>query len=85
MWGLFGKYASRMDYRPYNNFTCANPPPLPMVNVGPRGEYNRDWVKPGAKMLDFGGYEKPGVLLYVYTYIYIYIYIYIYANVNQKN
>lgn len=31
-------------------------PPIPRVNVGPQGEYDRKWVKPGASLLDFGGH-----------------------------
>ena len=31
-------------------------PPIPRVNVGPQGEYDRKWVKPGAPLLDFGGH-----------------------------
>ena len=66
MWGLFGKYASRHGYGPWANYNCTNPPPLPKVNVGPQGEYNHQWIKPGQKLLDFGGHEdhqlKSGVV-----------------------
>jgi hypothetical protein len=31
-------------------------PPIPRVNVGGQGEYDRKWVQPGQPLLDFGGH-----------------------------
>lgn len=58
-WALFGKYAQRHNYTSWANHDCTGYPSIPPVNVGPRGEYNRKWVKPGQKLLDFGGHELP--------------------------
>lgn len=73
MWSLFGTYASQYGYRPFNNFTCDNNndngannnnnityPAIPKINVGPQGEYNHKWVRPGQKLIDFGGYKVDG-------------------------
>lgn len=67
MWTLFGKFAARHGYEPYNSINCsALPPrhrePIRMVNVGPQGEYNQRWVAPGAPLIDFGGYNKSDYL-----------------------
>lgn len=62
MWKLFGKHSLKHGYQVWGNYNCdANDyPPIPRINVGPRGEYDSNWVKPGQKLLDFGGYEKIG-------------------------
>jgi len=57
MWALFGTYASRHNYSVWGGYNCEGYPAIPKVNVGPQGEYNRKWVKPGQKLLDFGGHE----------------------------
>jgi len=57
MWALFGTYASRHNYSVWGGHNCEGYPAIPMVNVGPQGEYNLKWVKPGQKLLDFGGHE----------------------------
>jgi hypothetical protein len=53
MWALFGSFASKHGYMPYKQYDCSGYTPLPRVNVGPQGEYDRSWVKPGGKMVDF--------------------------------
>jgi len=62
MWALFGRYAALHAYRPWRDTDCsgAEHPPIPMVNVGPQGEYNSRWVKKGQKQIDFGGYNSTG-------------------------
>jgi len=61
MWALFGRFAAQHGYRPYNGYNCTTPTqnwqPIPRINVGPQGEYNRKWVSPGEKLLDWGGYN----------------------------
>lgn len=70
MWALFGKYAGTHGYGPWPGANCSSSrdkqatlSALPMVNVGPRGEYNKQWVKPGQKLLDFGGHEETGAVV----------------------
>jgi hypothetical protein len=54
MWALFGNYASAHGYHVWANYTCSGGfPKIPRVNVGSNGEYDRLWVKPGEKLLDF--------------------------------
>jgi hypothetical protein len=65
MWNKFGLYASKHGYEIYNNFTCVPAedfPAIQNVNVGPQGEYNNKWIKPGAKLIDFGGWNKKNSL-----------------------
>ena len=66
MWALFGQYASKHDYSVWAGFNCSEGgpyPPIPKVNVGPQGEYNRKWVKPGKQLMDFGGHPPSPPLL----------------------
>ena len=60
MWQKYGNFASRMGYSSWSNYTCGGYPPIPMVNVGPQGEYDSKWVKPGKKLLDFGEHPPSG-------------------------
>lgn len=53
MWALFGGYASRHNYKPWNNYDCSDYPKIPRINVGPQGEYDRKWVKPGQNLIEF--------------------------------
>lgn len=53
MWALFGSYAAKHGYRPWKDLPCQDAPKIPRINVGPQGEYDRKWVKPGAKLVDF--------------------------------
>ncbi len=66
MWALFGEFAAKHGYKPYNGHDCSafngtaglGFPKIRNVNVGAQGEYDLKWVKPGAKLIDFGGYDK---------------------------
>ncbi len=66
MWTLFGAFAAKHGYRPYNGFNCTiradasggTYPKIHRVNVGAQGEYDKKWVKPGGKLIDFGGYNR---------------------------
>jgi hypothetical protein len=58
MWSLFGKFAQLHNYTSWKQFDCTGFEALQNINVGPQGEYNRKWVKPGAKLVDFGGHEE---------------------------
>ena len=63
MWALFGKYASRIGYqrRGHEDFDCPEATePIPMVNVGPQGDYNDHWVKAGQPFMDFGDHPPDG-------------------------
>jgi hypothetical protein len=60
MWKLFGSHCLRHGYNVWKGYTCDDQTPIPRVNVGPRGEYDHKWIKPGHKLLDFGGYDRPG-------------------------
>lgn len=69
MWALFGEFASKHGYKPYNNFDCSvdnstgEPyPKIRNVNVGAQGEYDHKWVTPGQKLIDFGGYNRSAYL-----------------------
>lgn len=53
MWSLFGNYAAKHNYKPWNNYDCTGYPKIPRINVGPQGEYDRKWVRPGQKLIDF--------------------------------
>eukprot|EP01037_Dinobryon_pediforme_P047398 gene47398-61521_t len=53
MWSLFGNYAAKHNYKPWNNYDCTGFPKIPRINVGPQGEYDRKWVRPGQKLIDF--------------------------------
>lgn len=57
MYALFGKHIEKHNYTTWKNWDCSGYQPIPKINVGPRGEYNRLWVRPGAALLDFGGHE----------------------------
>eukprot|EP01038_Epipyxis_sp_PR26KG_P007781 gene7781-10570_t len=61
MWKLFGGYASKHGYTPWANMDCTSKhfPPIQMINVGPQGEYNKKWVKPGGKLIDFRNITSP--------------------------
>ena len=55
MWNLFGASAARYNYSVWGGYDCSNiTAAVPRINVGPQGEYNRQWVKPGMQLLDFG-------------------------------
>ena len=59
MWNLFGASAARYNYSVWGDgdgsYDCSNiTAAVPRINVGPQGEYNRQWVKPGMQLLDFG-------------------------------
>ena len=58
MWRAFGQFASKHNYTSWNGFDCEGYPEIHNVNVGPQGEYNFKWVKPGQKLLDFGGHDS---------------------------
>ena len=64
MWALFGKYAKRIGYDRFGGDTIDCPEehnvPIPMVNVGPQGDYNDAWVKAGKPFLDFGEHPPDG-------------------------
>lgn len=62
MWTLFGNFSLEHSYHPFNSIDCSSGsfPAIPKVNVGPRGEYDNKWVKPGEKMIDLVGYESKG-------------------------
>lgn len=61
MWNLFGTYATRVGYKAWDDaMDCTTFPKMQMVNVGPQGEYNHKWVKPGATLLDFGDHPPNG-------------------------
>lgn len=68
MWSLFGEFAARHGYAPYNGYDCRNDttgapyPKIRNVNVGAQGEYDRKWVTPGQSLIDFGGYNKSAYL-----------------------
>lgn len=63
MWALLGPYVQKHNYSVWRDMDCSvgpgeEPfPPIQDVNVGPRGEYNHQWVKPGKPLLDFGGHD----------------------------
>jgi Sulfotransferase domain len=63
MWAKFGVYAHRHGYKPWGGYNCSGYAPIPEVNVGPQGEYNRKWVSPGKKLIDFGGHDGSGLPL----------------------
>ena len=55
MWNLFGASATRYNYSVWGGYDCSNiTVAVPRINVGPQGEYNHQWVKPGMQLLDFG-------------------------------
>jgi len=55
MWNLFGASAARYNYSVWGGYDCSNiTEAVPRINVGPQGEYNHQWVKPGMQLLDFG-------------------------------
>lgn len=55
MWNLFGASAARYNYSVWGSYDCSNiTVAVPRINVGPQGEYNHQWVKPGMQLLDFG-------------------------------
>ena len=60
MWALLGPLAARHGYRVWRNTSCEGGdfPPVREVNVGARGEYGPEWVKPGQPLLDFGGHDS---------------------------
>lgn len=58
MWSLFGKFAQLHNYTSWKQYDCTGFEALQNINVGPQGEYNKKWVKPGAKLVDFGGHEE---------------------------
>lgn len=61
MWNLFGSFATRVGYKTWDEtMDCTGYPKMHMVNVGPQGEYNHKWVKPGAELLDFGDHPPNG-------------------------
>jgi len=37
MWSLFGDFAMKHDYKPWNNYNCTGYPPILHKNVGPQG------------------------------------------------
>lgn len=53
MWTTFGEFAGKHGYYPWSNYTCDDYPPMPRMNVGSNGEYDRLWVTPGQKLIDF--------------------------------
>lgn len=53
MWSLFGKWAQPHGYQPWKGLDCTGYHSIPRINVGPQGEYDKKWVKPGQKMIDF--------------------------------
>jgi hypothetical protein len=57
MYNLFGKFITEHNYTSWKNWDCEGYPSIQRVNVGPRGEYNREWVRPGQQPVDFGGHE----------------------------
>lgn len=64
MWALFGAKARRHDYHLWDgdDASCTTPDgkryePIPMINVGAKGEYNFEWVSNGGKLFDLGGHE----------------------------
>ena len=66
MWALLGPHVQKHNYSVWRDMDCSLRPgeePFPAiqdVNVGPRGEYNREWVKPGKPLMDFGGHDDFG-------------------------
>ncbi len=60
MWNLFKDYAVRHGYKPWGGFNCTGYPKIPKINVGPQGDYDHRWVRPGAKLIDFRG-KRSGV------------------------
>jgi len=66
MWALLGPHVQKHNYTVWRDMDCSPRPgeePFPAiqdVNVGPRGEYNREWVKPGKPLMDFGGHDDFG-------------------------
>ena len=63
MWALFEKEARQHDYHVWKNISCTRPDgkqyePIPMINVGARGQYNYEWVSNGGKLFDLGGHEE---------------------------
>ena len=60
MWNLYGSFATRVGYNVWNGWNCEGYPAIQKVNVGPQGEYNYKWVKPGKPLLDFGEHPPNG-------------------------
>jgi len=61
MWNLFGDSASAHGYSVWKGLNCTGYTAIPRINVGPHGDYDHRWVKPGMKLLDFRGLPKEAI------------------------